>query len=259
MGQEIKQKEIDRTIRKYLLVNPLKKLGKTILWIVAVIFLIWFCYIWFIGAYIVPDYGGIVLARMVNSVVGTSYKQSLEFKNNDIAKITTEVLGNIQCVHTKGKLKGMVSLKADIDKSKHTECLKINVVNPEGQLNGDINDILCSHPLTCNLYSLAIGDYALQSPEILWNIIKVAERPCDYIKKVEDITEDEVILEEQIGLRDGYSNKKVIMEITNANDSLTCNAGFLKKLIASKKFIQVVVKSSKDDAVMRILVRRKDI
>ncbi len=46
--------------------------------------------------------------------------------------------------------------------------------------------------MTCDLISLGVEDYVLQKSEILRNLIKIAERPCDYIKRYEEITQAEI-------------------------------------------------------------------
>ncbi len=136
---------------------------------------------------------------------------------------------------------------------------------------------LCGHFLTCEL--MTVDDYVLQHPQILLDIIKIAEKPCDYIKDMKDVKEEEeVVYTNPLTLmgtdkprKRVYTKDTIIGKINEARKLLFCDKeSFFDKISFSnsssllpKKYVLMVVSSSAIVGVgeekMGILIIRKDI
>ena len=114
--------------------------------------------------------------------------------------------------------------------------------------------------MTCDLISLGVGDYVLQKPEILRNLIKIAERPCNYIKKYEEITQAEIDeWEGRYGNNKGEGRKYLEYKVKSNNRDLYCKKpNFLEK--RGKRFVEINIMNYRtQDNDIRIYVIRKDI
>ena len=273
-------KNIDKVIIRYLLINSLKRLGIRCLAVAVIIIAIGFCYSWFIGSYLVPNYAGECLSRMMSSLINMPYQtQMAEYRNsnNDLVKITDHDWQELKCIKTFGlrKNRGQVvenkAVGGSLSKQEqqdYAECIRIHYFDGYkqdkfyllGRGTDEINDRFCTHPMTCDLISLGVGDYVLQKPEILRNLIKIAERPCNYIKKYEEITQAEIDeWEGRYGNNKGEGRKYLEYKIKSNNRDLYCKKpNFLEK--RGKRFVEINIMNSRtQDNDIRIYVIRKDI
>lgn len=71
------------------------------------------------------------------------------------------------------------------DEIRHLNCLGTTVVwEYDDKSEKSVNGELCNNVFTCQVINLAVNDYVLDHPRILKNMLKILERPCDYIKKI---------------------------------------------------------------------------
>ena len=140
---------------------------------------------------------------------------------------------------------------------------------------------LCGHFLTCKSLNVSIRQEFLQNPTILQNILKIAERPCDYIRTIDEVKpEDEIFYTTRsyLGCRAffplKYKDKKEIeLAIKLARERLDCdNKSFFTfpsinhPSINSRKFVLLIFnkegiinKINENERSVNILVERKDI
>ncbi|MFN9908961.1 MAG: hypothetical protein ACK56F_23035, partial [bacterium] len=53
---------------------------------------------------------------------------------------------------------------------------------------------LCGYFLTCKSLNIGVPEYVYEKPELLRSIIKIAERPCDYIRTIDEVKPgDEIV------------------------------------------------------------------
>ena len=261
------------------------------------------------------------LKMMMNSVLGIPYKQRPEYRNDslDITKLSKEewytipdpkagrnreriklgeyvlpikdLYGNplsytdykepfyedeIQDVLNPFEL--IVPLPS-VEEARHTESLELSSI--WYGIQKPIYRQLCDHFLTCKSLNISIREEFLQNPAILQNILKIAERPCDYIRTIDEVKpEDEILYSTKnyLGCRaffpSKYKDRKEIeLAIKEARKRLDCdNKGFFTfpsinhPSIQNRKFVLlifneegIVNKINENKRSVNILVERKDI
>jgi hypothetical protein len=126
---------------------------------------------------------------LINAALGIPYYDDDNVKNNapDIVKYSKEEWLNFKCQPREldyGMFVGnQSSLPTGIssDKRAHLNCLGVHKVSSRNNKSSKtVNGELCNNYFNCQLVNLAVHDYVLDHPKILWNILKIAERPCDY-------------------------------------------------------------------------------
>lgn len=167
-----------------------------------------------------------------------------------------------------------------VEEARHAESLKLSSIW-YGIQSKPLYRQLCGHFLTCKSLNVAIREEFLQNPTILQNILKIAERPCDYIRTIEEVKpEDEIIYTTRsyLGCRAffplKYKDKKEIeLGIKLAREGLDCdNKNFFTfpsinhPSIGSRKFVLLIFnkegifnKNNEHERSVNILVERKDI
>lgn len=152
-------------------------------------------------------------------------------------------------------------------------------------VNRDIAKRLCSHFLTCELMTISVRSYVLDHPEILKNIIKIAEKPCDYIQDLDKVNPNgEFVWASKYAFAGGHiffpriiKDEGVKDLIKHARKCLDCDRKGTFKLptwygpsIYIKKYVLLVINESGINAdrngykdklrdSIDILIRRKDL
>lgn len=165
--------------------------------------------------------------------------------------------------------------------ANHASSLKLAPIFYNIGLTKPLYRQLCDHFLTCKSLNISIREEFLQNPTILRNIIKIAERPCDYIRTIDEIKpEDEIIYSTRsyLGCKaffpSQYKDRKEIeLGIKLARERLDCdNKSFFTfpsishPSINNRKFVLlifnkegIVNKNNENERSVNILVERKDI
>lgn len=143
------------------------------------------------------------LSMLVNSVLGVAYFELDYLKNdtNERVKFSEKEWMSLKCkpkprlldpntynVFSNGKAN-----KLPLEEKAHLSCIEVGSTSsyrPKGHKS--IYGELCNGVFSCEILHISIGEYVLQYPEIMWNIIKIAERPCDYIKSEEEMPDGSI-------------------------------------------------------------------
>jgi len=229
------------------------------------------------------------LSHMINSVIGIPYHQEPQYRNDapGITRLTKEQWFalpyydsalEVDLVEDKPGLVASIPTK---EEATHAESISVAAVFPFRAIRPDklIYNKLCDHFLTCEVLTISVQDFALDNLDILRNIIKIAERPCDYIKTVDEVKSvDEVIYNSSFGFRgkvfspELYKPSVVKEGIEIARETLGCDRkSFFDKIpslnhhsITSRKFVLILV--SKSGMIIKdakksfdVIVERQDI
>ena len=130
------------------------------------------------------------LATLINSVIGIPYLQKPQYMNDspDIIKISKDEWFALPYYP---KSTNIVSVRDDLnlvesmpskEEAMHALSLRLSPMRRAVGTNTAIFDKLCGYFLTCESLNISVQEYVYFRPELLKNIIKIAERPCDYIK-----------------------------------------------------------------------------
>jgi hypothetical protein len=226
------------------------------------------------------------LVSMVDSVIGIPYRQGPEYINDssDIKRLTREEWFALPYIRKAGGIDiiedplNLVPTMPTIREAEHASSLAINYPMWLGPRKA-IYDKLCGNFFFCDAITLTVQeDYVFKKPEILGNIIKIAKKPCDYIKTTNEIKPgEEIVFSHEYGFRghkfktDKYEPADVQEAINSAKANFSCdkrgfwNGGGLKSLpIFRKKFVLIMINkkglvSSSDDKTLDIIVTREDI
>lgn len=199
---------------------------------------------------------------LFNSVLGMPYYQEDAFRNDapDIIKFTEKDWMNFRCqpvvwerelsksgpsLYFKGnsdKLPYRIFENYTYEKRLQLNCLGVRGVLPYGK-NLSVNGELCTNYFNCQLVNIVVKDYVFDHPDILWNMIKIAERPCDYIKTKAEAKDEK---EERL--------------IASDRRKLHCDGVKDPWYMRERKYILITVWNSSESKQMAdILVRRKDL
>jgi hypothetical protein len=234
------------------------------------------------------------LSSVVNSVIGIPYHQEPQYRNDalGIPRLTKEQWfalpyydSALEVDLVEDKL-GLVASMPTKEEATHAQSIAINPVFPFRAMrpNNLIYNKLCDHFLTCEVLTISVHDFALANLDILKNIIKIAERPCDYIKTVDEIKPvDEIVYLSSKGFRGNVFYPYVLRPsdvkegIEAARKKLGCDRkNFFDSIpslryhssITSRKFVLIIVNKSgivfKDgkknvEKSFDIIVERQDI
>jgi|GEM_PF-4790506 hypothetical protein len=238
------------------------------------------------------DIQSMILAMLINSVIGVPYSQEPPFRNDseNIYRMPyeewmelpyKEVGAKIDFVNSKGW--GNLPLLSTKEAQK---IISIRVADPTftafDYLSPATNS-LCQNPLTCDLMTISVQNYILDKPELLKDIIKIAERPCDYIREAREVKPgDEIAYYVNAKLRGVvfapviFTKKETEELMTISKKVLGCNnktplnkISFVREagLLFPRKFIMIVINESgqvkkqgfAEEGTVNILVKRKDI
>jgi hypothetical protein len=227
------------------------------------------------------------LASMVNSVIGIPYHQKPSYINDssDIKRLTQEEWFTLPYFHKAVEIDiiedplHLVPNMPTVSEAEHAASLTTSYPMWLLGARKAIYDKLCGNLLFCDAITLTVQqDYVFKKPEILGNMIKIAKRPCDYIKASNEIKPgEEIVFSHDFGFRghkfkaDKYKLADVQEAINAANANFSCdkrgfwNGGGVKSLpIFRKKFVLIMINekglvSSDDDKTLDIIVTREDI
>lgn len=88
----------------------------------------------------------------------------------------------------------LVESMPTVKEVNHANSLKVSPIFYQIRLTKPIYRQLCGNFLTCNSLNVSLREEFLQNPKMLQNIIKIAERPCDYIRTIDEIKPgDEIV------------------------------------------------------------------
>lgn len=245
-------------IDSFLPIPKIIKVWSFRLLIIFSILLFLFCVNVIAGLYIfghqMDDSQDETLQHIVNSVLEIPYlkKDFVIDRPEYIKTLTPEEWMNVQCkildVYKRSTI-GISNEKTLTEEQKwHLECVTPNVVS-KFATGKSVNGELCSNHFNCQVRNLAVNHYVFQHPEILWSIIKIAERPCDFIK-----TFDRKLEEEEY--RPGDDEQRAMVHARSARRDLCNNGIFYTK---SRKFVLITVQDIENKRIMDIIVRRQDI
>jgi hypothetical protein len=227
------------------------------------------------------------LSVLVNSVIGIPYYQKPQYRNdsNNIVRLAREEWLNLpyyesaHLVDSVGNPEHLVELMPSAQEVQHADSLSSMNIWPNLNPDLPIYHKLCDHFLTCEALNIVVQDYVLYKPEILQNIIKIAERPCDYIRTFDEVKPgDEIVFFTDYTYMGTifrplkYEQEDIEYGIKRARKRLGCERkSFFSKLpsihhpsIKDKKYVLIIINKigmvkGKDQENMVIVVTRKDI
>jgi hypothetical protein len=205
-----------------------------------------------------PDW---TLRRIVNSVLEVPYQEKRDFvidRPEYIKTLSQEEWMNVNCkirdFHKSDMVIGAKNYEHLPEEQKwHLNCISPIVVSKFGT-GKTVNGELCSNIYNCQLLSLAVNHYVFQHPEILWSIIKIAERPCDFIKKF-----DQKVLDNPGDLISVVADARQARRELCSKDLLSKNLLFPVINRESRKFVLITIQDIENKRIMDIIVRRTDI
>ena len=202
------------------------------------------------------------LENIVNSVLEIPYfkKDFVIDRPEYIKTFTPEEWMNVKCkVLDVDKRDSVSGAKNEEHLSKeekwHLNCISLLAVN-KFRTDKSVRGELCSNQFNCQIRSLAVNHYVFEHPEILWSILKIVERPCDFIKTFDKNFEAQYYTEESLANFDHRSIRAAIRGAENARSDLCNNGPFFMK---SRKFVLITIQDIENKRIMDIIVRRKDI
>lgn len=199
------------------------------------------------------------LKNIVNSVLEVPYlkKDFVIDRPEYIKTLSQEEWMNVNCkiLHKRDVLVSQDSNYEHLPEEQkwHLNCISPIVVSKFGT-GKTVNGELCSNFYNCQLLSLAVNHYVFQHPEILWSIIKIAERPCDFIKKF-----DQKVLDNPGEQQSAIVNARQARAELCSNDLLSKNLLFPVITRESRKFVLITIQDIENKRIMDIIVRRTDI
>ncbi|HJD66850.1 MAG TPA: hypothetical protein LFV91_07575 [Rickettsia endosymbiont of Bembidion nr. Transversale] len=233
------------------------------------------------------------LSRLINSVMGVPFKLRPQYKNDapSIHRLSYEEWMNLPYEEKHLTLEidmmddpnHLVDHMPTIHEVEQADSYKVHSPYSSIGVNRDIAKRLCNHFLTCELLTLSVRSYVLDNPEILKNIIKIAERPCDYIQDLDKVNLDgEFVWERKYAFAGGhiffpdkYTAQDTKDLINHARKCLDCDRKgtfklptwygpsiYIKKyilLVINESGINVDIKGHKLKDSIDILIRRKDL
>jgi hypothetical protein len=202
------------------------------------------------------------LEDIVNSVLEIPYfkKDFVIGRPEYIKTFTPEEWMNVKCkvldVHKRDSVSGAKNEEHLSKEEKwHLNCINLLAVN-KFRTDKSVRGELCSNQFNCQIRSLAVNHYVFEHPEILWSILKIVERPCDFIKTFDKNFEAQYYTEESLANFDHRSIRAAIRGAENARSDLCNNGPFFMK---SRKFVLITIQDIENKRIMDIIVRRKDI
>jgi len=200
------------------------------------------------------------LAEIVNSVLEIPYfKKSFVVDRPEYIKtLTPEEWMNVKCkildVDERDSVSGATNAAEHLSKEEkwHLNCispLAVNKFSTDKTVRGE----LCSNQFNCQIRSLAVNHYVFEHPEILWSILKIVERPCDFIK-----TFDRTIKKGE-KYQYGDTEWDAILDAKSVRYHLCDKPPFFMRWKKPRKFVLITIQDIENKRIMDIIVRRKDI
>jgi hypothetical protein len=229
------------------------------------------------------DYQSNELAEMINSVIGLPYYQKPQYKNDstDIVRLSKDEWLALPYYDRHLKVTAvqdilnLVESMPTKEEVEHIDSIEVNPTWHGARPNKAIYHKLCGYFLTCESLNISVQEYVLQKPELLQNIIKIAERPCDYIRTIEEVKAgDEIFFStdfHKIFSPDTYSKDDIKYAIKLARQRFGCDKKdwfmlpySFRHLITSRKLVLLVINHSgivcnKAEKSLDIIIERKDI
>ena len=203
-----------------------------------------------------------VLANIVNSVLEIPYfkKDFVIDRPEYIKTLTPEEWMNVKCkirdVHKSDIVPGAKNEEHLSKEEKwHLNCISPLAVS-KYRTDKSVKGELCSNQFNCQMRSLSVNHYVLEHPEILWSILKIVERPCDFIKTFDKKVVDEYRTEASLANYEHRHMHAAIWGAKNARTHLCNNGPFFMK---SRKFVLISITDIENKRIMYIIIRRKDI
>ena len=194
------------------------------------------------------------VAILTNAVLGIPYYEYKDVITDapDITKFDKKEWMNFKCKpsgldSSDGYFKGAGYNTHKIPKNEllQLNCLGVSSVGSgSDSVPKNIKGELCSNYFSCKTTDIAVNDYVLEHPQILWNIIKVVERPCNYIKKDSPYW-DFLRCDRKYYWASKHNSWMFFL--------------FYPWYMQKRVFVVISIINSQEDKVARIVVRRQDI
>lgn len=227
------------------------------------------------------------LSILINSVIGIPYYQKPQYRNDsiNIYRLLKEEWFSLPYYESAAEVdyvadsKHLAKVMPSAAEAAHAN--SIATMNIWPNLNPDlpIYHKLCNHFLTCEALNIVVQDYVIHRPEILKNIIKIAERPCDYIRTFDEVKPGDEIVFSTADTFTGrifrplkYEQEDINYGIKKAQKRLGCDRkSFFGRLpsiyhpsINDKKYVLIIINKmgmvkGRDQENITIVVTRKDI
>lgn len=219
-----------------------------------------------LGAYLFgnyPDYRqDQTLASIINSVLEIPYfkRDYIIDRPEYIKTLTPEEWMNVKCKILDVDKSDIVPAAKKYEHLSKEEKWHLNCISPlavnKFSTDKTVRGELCSNQFNCQIRSIAVNHYVFEHPEILWSIIKIAERPCDFIKTFDKKVIDEHRTKASYKNPENHATWMAIWGAENARSELCNNGPFFRK---SRKFVLITIQDIENKRIMDIIVRRKDI
>jgi len=205
------------------------------------------------------------LASIVNSVLEIPYfkKDFVIDKPEYIKTLTPEEWMNVKCKIRDVHKSDIVSGAKNEEHLSQEEKWHLNCISPlaasKYSTDKSVEGELCSNQFNCQIRILAVNHYVFEHPEILWSIIKIVERPCDFIKTFDKKFEAQYYTEESLANFDHHPIRAAIREAESARTHLCDKPPFFMRWKKPRKFVLISITDIENKRIMDIIVRRKDI
>ena len=200
------------------------------------------------------------LASIINSVLEIPYfKRDYVIDRPEYIKtLTPEEWMNVKCkildVYERDSVSEGTNAAQHLPKEEkwHLNCIRPHAVS-KFDTRKTVNGELCSNLFNCQVRNIAVNHYVFEHPEILWSIIKIAERPCDFIK-----TFDRTIKKGE-KYQYGDTEWDAILDAKSVRYHLCDKQPFFTRWKRARKFVLITIQDIENKRIMDIIVRRKDI
>lgn len=250
------------------------------------------------------------LIRLIDSVIGIPYSQRPQYRNDSpgITRLSKEEWfavapysrepkeiimlseGSIVSTFLESEdireidlvedPENLVKSMPSIQEAEHAEYLQLFPLFYETKLIKPSYRQLCGYFLTCRSLNISVKDYVLHHPKLLDDIIKIAERPCDYIRTMDEVKPgDDIVYFSSYGFRGKVfsslklTKKEITTLMKRARERLDCDnknrfifSSISHPSIINRKFVLITINKdgivsnkNKDDKSLNIIVERKDI
>jgi hypothetical protein len=231
------------------------------------------------------------LMRLINSVIGIPYQQKPQYKNDspDIFRLSKEEWFKLPYYKKGHKPLGvrdeprLVEPMPSKEEVWHAESLSLEPIFYGARPNKGIFHELCGYFLTCKSLNIGVPEYVYEKPELLRSIIKIAERPCDYIRTIDEVKPgDEIVFATSVYggfYAHKYDREAIESSIKLAKQRFNCDQKSSFNLpnrlyftfptlfyssIYSRKYVLIVINrdgmvTSEDKPSIDIIIERKDI
>jgi len=199
------------------------------------------------------------LANIVNSVLEIPYfkKDFVIDRPEYIKTFTPEEWMNVKCKIRDVHKSDLAPAAKNYEHLSKEEKWHLNCIRPRAaskyRTDKSVEGELCSNQFNCQIRIIAVNHYVLEHPEILWSMIKIAERPCDFIK-----TFDRTIKKGE-KYQYGDTEWDAILDAKSVRLHLCDKPPFFMRWKKPRKFVLISITDIENKRIMDIIVRRKDI